>query len=59
MLRKFVRFLLFLFVGGVAAGGILYGFGLRVVFDGGGGPQLVFTKFIRNAEEMAAFDLRK
>ena len=44
MLRKLVRGLLFLLVGLAAVGGILYVFGLRVVFDGSGNPHLAFTR---------------
>ena len=49
--RKLARGVLFLFVGLVVMGGILYAFGLRVVFEGDGGPRLVFTK---SAEKRAA-----
>jgi outer membrane protein assembly factor BamB len=44
MLRKLFRGLLFLIVGLVLAGGILYAFGLRVVFYGGGDIGLAFQK---------------
>ena len=44
MLRKLFRGFVCLILGLVVAGGILYAFGLRVVFDGGGGIHLAFTK---------------
>jgi outer membrane protein assembly factor BamB len=43
MLRKFARGLLCAVVGLVALGGILFAFGLRIVFDGGGNIYLAFT----------------
>ena len=51
MLRKLVRFVAFLIAGLAVAGGILYAVGARVAFDGGGTPQLVFT---RSGEKRAA-----
>jgi len=51
MLRKLARRALFFFAGLVVVGGILYAVGLRVVFGGGGGPQLTFTK---SADKRAA-----
>ena len=44
MLRKLFRFALFSFGGLVVIGALLYGVGLRVVFNGSGNPQLMFTK---------------
>lgn len=49
-MRKFFRRALFLLVGLIALGGVFYAVGLRVVFDGSGGPQLAFTK---SADERA------
>ena len=51
MLRKLFRGFVFLILGLAVAGGILFAFGLRVVFDGGGGIHLAFTK---SAEQQAA-----
>ncbi len=51
MLRKLVRRALFVLVGLAVVGGILYAAGLRIVFGGGGGPQLAFTK---SADKRAA-----
>ena len=51
MLRKLVRRALLLLVGLVAAGVLLYAFGLRVIFDGSGSPQLTF---IKSANQRAA-----
>ena len=51
MLRKLARRVLFVLLGLAVVGGILYAAGLRVVFGGSGGPQLVFTK---SAEKRAA-----
>ena len=51
MLRKLVRAVLFLLIGLVAVGGLLYAFGLRAVFDGSGGFKLAFVK---SADERAA-----
>ena len=51
MLRKLFRGFVFLILGLVAAGGILYALGLRIVFDGGGGMTLAFTK---SAKQQAA-----
>ena len=51
MLRKFARRVLFLLGGLIVVGGILYAIGLRVVFEGGGSPRLVFTK---SADKRAA-----
>ena len=44
MLRKLARRVVFLLVGLAVIGGLLYAFGLRVVFDGGGGIDLAFIK---------------
>jgi outer membrane protein assembly factor BamB len=51
MLRKFARGLLFAVVGLVALGGILFAFGLRIVFDGGGN---IYLAFARSAQRQAA-----
>ena len=51
MLRKLARRLFFVLVGLIAAGGILYAFGLRVVLDGGGSIGLAFLK---SADQQAA-----
>jgi hypothetical protein len=51
MLRKLVRRVLYFLVGLAVVGGILFAFGLRVVFEGGGGLYLAFTK---SAEKHAA-----
>ena len=50
-MRKFFRRVFFLFVGLAAVGAILYAFGLRPVFDGGGAPYLAFTE---SADKRAA-----
>ena len=51
MLRKLFRGFVLLILGLAVAGGILYGFGLRVVFDGGGG---MAPAFIKSPEQKAA-----
>jgi outer membrane protein assembly factor BamB len=51
MLRKLFRGFVRLILALALAGGILYAFGLRVVFDGGGGIGLAF---IKSAEQHAA-----
>jgi outer membrane protein assembly factor BamB len=51
MLRKLARRVLFLLVGLAVIVGILYAFGLRLVFDGGGG---IHFAFIKSAEKRAA-----
>ena len=50
-MRKWARRVLYTLGGLVAAGAILFAFGLRVVFDGGGGIHLAFTK---SPEQQAA-----
>jgi outer membrane protein assembly factor BamB len=51
MLRRLARGLFFGLMGLVVLGGILFAFGLRVVFDGGGSVHLSFAK---SAEKQAA-----
>jgi outer membrane protein assembly factor BamB len=55
MLRRFARGLFLGFMGLVVLGAILFAFGLRVVFDGGGNVHLSFTK---SAQKQAA-DIEK
>ena len=50
-MRKWARRLLFVLVGLAAAGGVLYSFGLRILFDGAGLPYLAFTT---SADKQAA-----
>src|SRR5688572_18196886 len=51
MLRKLFRGFVFLILGLAVAGGILYAFGLRVVFYGGGDIGLAF---LQSADQQAA-----
>jgi outer membrane protein assembly factor BamB len=51
MLRKFLRRALFVLLGVAVLGGVLFAFGLRVIFGGGGDFYLAFT---RSAAQQAA-----
>jgi hypothetical protein len=53
-LLKILKYVGFTLVGLIAVGAVLYMFGLRVVLDGGGSPQLRFVKSLdAQAKEIA------